>query len=176
VPPRKRRRREPAVLDAPTIRARCIQITDYKGRTVAEIAAYRGGGAVVVTRPDGRPLIVMGLDTEQVLGGGGFIAAYGPSGEMAVNVSARRQGGQVTVFDAHGDGLGQMGAFDMADVGGAMLQLRGRESTFRVQNGRPEVRAHPISESPRAATSRRTPQTRQAARIGVARRLEAFTF
>lgn len=166
--PKKPRRRAERVLRADTIQARRIVITDYKSRPVIEMRAFNGGGALMLMRPDGQPLIVMGLDRERAVGGGGFLGVCGPKGEPAATLWGRRQGGQVRVTDAQGNDLGCIGAYDVAETGGAVLILKGRDHNFRVRNGQAEV--HPVAEiEPGHGVARPT-------KAGFGKRLESLIF
>jgi len=124
------------VLKADTIRARCIEIIDCKGRTVIEIGTYRGAGAICIGGPGGRDLAVIGPNLNPLAAGGGCMMLMGPKNEMAVTLAGDRQGGQVTVLDADGNAQARLAAFDLQAVGGAILNIRGRDRFIEAHNGR----------------------------------------
>jgi hypothetical protein len=152
-----------------------IEVVDAKGRSLIQLAPFCGTGAIAILRPDGEPLVAISLDPDKHVGGGGLVSVFGPTGRVAASLSGRRQGGQVAVHDVHGYGLGRLAAFDVADVGGAMLQLKGRDTGIRMRNGK--VDTFPTWQNFRGARQGAgKPERRQGRKMGFARRLEAFMF
>jgi len=174
VAPRKRPRPETKILRVDRIQAREIEITDYKGRPVVRIGAYRGSGGMLINRADGRSLFVVGMDLEPAVGGGGYLAVWGPNGKVAASLLGRRQGGQVIVEDAAGNNLGRLAAFDRLEAGGARLDLRGRDTDLEIRNGRYESRVHPVADTAFARDLVDRPKGKTVKNPGFGLRLESY--
>ena len=152
--PRKNGRQRTEVL-----RVNGLQVVGPRGKVVAEISNFKDAGFLALNGPDGKRIADISCHE-----GGGALGLYGPAGEMffavaltgidalagpdpviimhkgnkagsAVQLRACRQGGQVKVYDSRGLALGRLGAFDLNEVGGGILDLRGKQAGTEVRNG-----------------------------------------